>query len=208
MDRESLPQLYRFVVLVSGYGSNLQAMLNACDSGELPGEVVAVIADRPSAYGLERAFKARIPAVYKPKRAMQTRREYDAELAELVKVFRPDWVVLTDWTRLLTMEFLSHFPNRVINLHPALPGTFPGMHAIRRAYEAFLRGQIDQTGVMVHLVVDEGVVNGPVLLQETVPIHPNDSLYMLENRVQAVEQRLLITALKDLCLNGLAGVAV
>ncbi|MCS6910790.1 MAG: phosphoribosylglycinamide formyltransferase [Anaerolineales bacterium] len=208
MSREQLPRLYRFVVLISGHGSNLQAVMNACESGELPGEVVAVIADRPNAYGLERAYKARIPAVYKPKRATQTRREYDAELAELVKVFRPDWVVLAGWMRLLTMEFLNHFPNQVVNLHPALPGQFPGMHAIRRAYEAFLRGQIDQTGVMVHLVVDEGVDNGPVLLQEAVPIHPNDSLHTLENRVHAVEHRLLVAALKDLCFNGLPKLAV
>lgn len=207
MSQEQLPRLYRFVVLVSGYGSNLQAMMNACDSGELPGEVVAVIADRPNAYGLERAYKARIPAVYKPKRATQTRREYDAELADLVKAFRPDWVVLAGWMRLLTMEFLRCFPQQVVNLHPALPGEFPGMHAIRRAYEAFLRGQIDQTGVMVHLVVDEGVDNGPVLLQETVPIHHNDSLYLLENRVHTVEHRLLVAALKDLCLNGLPKLA-
>lgn len=202
MSQDQLPRLYRFVVLVSGYGSNLQAVMNACDSGELPGEVVAVIADRPNAYGLERAYKARIPAVYKPKRATQTRREYDSELADLVQAFRPDWIVLAGWMRLLTAEFLDRFPQQVINLHPALPGEFPGMHAIRRAYEAFLRGQTDQTGVMVHLVLDEGVDSGPVLLQETVPIRHNDSLQTLEHRLHAVEQRLLLATLKDLCLNG------
>lgn len=198
-----LPRIYRFVVLVSGYGSNLQAVINACNVGELPGEVVAVIADRANAYGLERAYKAHLPAVYKPKRPTQTRREYDAELADLVRTFRPDWIVLAGWMRLLTSEFLQNFPQQVVNLHPALPGAFPGINAIRRAYDAFLRGQVDHTGVMVHLVPDEGMDSGPVLAQEVVPIHAQDSLKKLEDRVHKVEHRLLVSTLKQICLHGL-----
>jgi len=94
--------------------------------------------------------------------------------------------------------FLHHFPNRVVNLHPALPGTFPGTHAIQRAYEAFQRGELAQTGVMVHLVPDEGVDVGPVLAQEVVPIHAQDTLEDLEARIHAVEHRLLVQVLLDI----------
>jgi len=191
----------RLVVLISGSGTNLQAIINACQAGHLLAEVVAVISDKPAAMGLTRAHRARIPAIYKPKRNTQTRHEYDAELAQMVQDFAPDWVVLAGWMRLLSMDFLSRFPQRVINLHPALPGAFPGLHAIERAYRAFRRGEISETGVMVHLVPDEGVDNGPVLAQEVVPILPSDSQQDLENRIHAVEHRLLVSTLQALISN-------
>ncbi len=189
----------RLVVLISGFGSNLQALLDASSSGELPAEVVAVISNRPQAYGLERARRAGIPAHVKPKPAPQTRRDYDAELADLVASHRPDWVVLAGWMRILTTAFLDRFPNRVVNLHPALPGAFPGVRAIERAFQAYQRGEIGHTGVMVHLVPDEGVDSGPVLAQETVPIYPEDTLEALEARVHSVEHRLLVITLKTIC---------
>ena len=188
----------RLAVLISGYGSNLQAILDACQSGALPAQVAAVIADKPGAYGLERARLAGVPALARPKPREQERRQYDAGLAELVSAYRPDWVILAGWMRILTQAFLDCFPNRVINLHPALPGTFPGTHAIQRAYEAYRRGEIRHTGVMVHLVPDEGVDSGPVLSQEIVPITPEDSLETLEERVHGVEHALLIRTLKNL----------
>lgn len=191
----------RLVVLISGSGTNLQAIINACQAGQLAAEVVAVISNKPEALGLMRAHHARIPAIYKPKRKTQTRHEYDAELAQMVKEFEPDWVVLAGWMRLLSMGFLSQFPQRIINLHPALPGAFPGTHAIDRAYHAFRRGEITETGVMVHLVPDEGVDNGPVLAQEVVPILPTDSQHDLENRVRMVEHRLLVAVLQSLIPN-------
>jgi formyltetrahydrofolate-dependent phosphoribosylglycinamide formyltransferase len=195
---ESLGSKIRLVVLVSGYGSNLQAILDACARGELPAQVVAVVANRQEAYGLERARRAGIPAVYKPKLKSQDRSQYDAELADLVAAYRPDWVVLAGWMRVLSMAFLERFPNRVVNLHPALPGTFPGTHAIERAYEAFRNGEINHTGVMVHLVPDEGVDAGPVLIQESVPVLAEDTLEKLEARVHRVEHRLLVVALRRL----------
>jgi phosphoribosylglycinamide formyltransferase-1 len=101
---------------------------------------------------------------------------------------------------LFSMAFLRHYPNRVVNLHPALPGTFPGVHGIEEAWEAYRRGEIEHTGVMVHLVPDEGVDNGPVVAQAEVPIHADDTLEALEARVHKVEHRLLIQALfKLLC---------
>jgi formyltetrahydrofolate-dependent phosphoribosylglycinamide formyltransferase len=192
----SQTSLADLVVLISGNGSNLQALLDACASGELPARVTAVISDRGQAFGLERARRAGVPALHKPPTRTQTRRDYDAELADLAAGYRPDWVVLAGWMRVLTSVFLDRFPNRVVNLHPALPGAFPGTHAIARAFEAYHRGEIAHTGVMVHLVPDEGVDSGPVLAQEVVPIRPDDTPETLEARIHATEHRLLVATLK------------
>lgn len=186
----------RLVVLISGNGSNLQAILDACAAGELQAQVVAVISDKADAYGLERARRANVPARVMLKRKVQDRAAYDAELAQAAVAFEPDWVVLAGWMRVLTMAFLGRFPRRVINLHPALPGTFPGTHAIERAFQAYRRREIEATGVMVHLVPDEGVDCGPVLAFETVSILPQDTLDALEARIHAVEHRLLVDTLK------------
>jgi len=188
----------RLVVLISGNGSNLQAILDACSSGELDAAVVAVISNKADVYGLIRAKNAGIEAIHFAKKGDESRNEYDARLAELVIAKQPAYVVLAGWMRILTSSFLNHFPNRVINLHPALPDTFPGTHAIERAYEAYQRGEIQHTGIMVHLVPDEGVDNGPVLATETVPINKDDTLESLEARVHEVEHVLLVNILKKI----------
>lgn len=190
--------LSRLAILISGNGSNLQAVIDACSSGLLSAQVIVVASNKREAYGLERARKAGIPTLIKTLRKEQNRREYDAELAREVAAYSPDWIVLAGWMRILTAEFLNNFPQRVINIHPALPGTFPGTHAIERAFEAFQQGLITETGVMVHLVPDEGVDCGPVLNQESVKIETQDSLETLETRIHQVEHRLLIQTLKKL----------
>lgn len=189
---------HKLVILISGNGSNLQAILDACAASELPAQVVAVVSNKADAYGLERARRANVPAIVQSNPKAQDRRAYDAELADLVAAYQPDWVVLAGWMRVLSSAFLNRFPNRVVNLHPALPSTFPGTHAIQRAYDAYQRGEIKQTGVMVHLVPDEGVDAGPVLAQEVVPIQPDDTLDALETRIHAVEHRLLVHTLRNL----------
>jgi len=186
----------RLVVLISGNGSNLQAILDACASGELDAKVVSVISNKADAYGLTRVKNAGIESVHFAKFENESRSDYDARLAACVSTFLPDYVVLAGWMRILSSAFLSSFPNRVINLHPALPNTFPGTHAIERAYEACQRGEIKRTGVMVHFVPDEGVDTGPVLASEIVPIFAEDTLESLETRVHQTEHKLLIKALK------------
>jgi len=193
----------RMAILVSGFGSNLQAILDAADEGLLPGvDIALAVSNRKEAYGLKRAVEHGVPVVYFPlapySRAGRPRQEYDADLAAILRAFDVAWVVLAGWMHVLSDAFLHHFPSRVVNLHPALPGTFPGTHAIERAYQAYRQGQITHTGVMVHLVPDEGVDVGPVVLQEEVPIHASDSLDDLETRIHAVEHRLLVRALQDL----------
>jgi formyltetrahydrofolate-dependent phosphoribosylglycinamide formyltransferase len=186
----------RLVILISGNGSNLQAILDACADGTLPARVTAVFSNRPEAYGLERARRAGVPAIAFPKREGESRQEYDDRLAEAVAAHAPEYVILAGWMRLLTMAFLGRFPNRVINLHPALPGAFPGTHAIERAYAAWTRGEIDRSGVMVHLVPDEGVDAGPVLGVEEIFFNPGETLETFEARVHEVEHRLLVDTLK------------
>ena len=194
----------RIAVLISGFGSNLQAIIDAVAENKLPGvEIAVVVSNRRAAYGLQRAREAGIPTEYVPLKpyrdAGNPRSEYDADLARLLReTYGAEWVVQVGWMHLFSMGFLSHYPNRVVNLHPALPGPFPGMHAIEQAWEAYERGEIAHTGVIVHLVPDEGVDDGPVIAQAVVPIHADDTLEALEARVHEVEHRLLIEALQGL----------
>ena len=192
----------KLAVLISGNGSNLQAIINAVAAGSLDARIAVVVSNRKAAYGLERARRAHIPDRYfplKPYRdAQRSRAEYDADLAALVNEYTPDWVVLAGWMHILSEAFLGRFPSRVVNLHPALPGQFPGAHAIDDALAAFARGEVEQTGVMVHLVPDARVDEGPVLAEQAVPIRAGDTRETLAERIHAVEHRLLVETLQEL----------
>lgn len=193
----------RIAVLVSGFGSNLQAIIDAVEEGKLPGvEIGLVVSNRRKAFGITRAVRHGIPVAVFPlapyTKGGRPREAYDADLAAIVGSFDVSWVVMAGWMHVLSDAFLTHFPSRVINLHPALPGAFPGTDAIERAYEAFQRGEIERTGVMVHLVPDEGVDTGPVVARELVPLRPEQSLEELEDRIHRVEHRLLVDAIHQL----------
>lgn len=189
----------RLVVLASGNGSNLQAVIDACADGRLPASVAAVVSDRADAHALARAGGAGIPAVHVGRHPGEARADYDARLADVVAGFGPDVVVLAGWMRILTMSFLGWFPGRVVNLHPALPGELPGTGAIVRAWQESRGSGRTTTGVMVHLVPDEDVDAGPVLGTTTVPIHADDTLESLAVRVHHAEHELLVTTLATLC---------
>ncbi len=209
-------------MLVSGGGTNLQAVLDSCGSGHLASdpavEVVAVISNRAEAYGLERARLAEVPAVVVGREG-RDRAPYCEALADVVSSYQPDLVVLAGWMRILTAAFLDQFP--VINLHPALPGTFPGTDAIERAFAqfgetgfqvtgfqetgsqegesldpGFQETELLGSGVMVHWVPDEGVDVGPVIVQEPVLFVENDTLEHFEERMHLVEHRLLIDGIR------------
>lgn len=190
----------RLAVLISGHGSNLQALIDAIQAGELAAQLVVVVSNRREAYGLVRAEQAGIPTLYFPLKpyleAGASREAYDAGLAERVATYRPDLIVLAGWMHILTPAFLDHFPGRVLNLHPALPGQFPGTHAIERAYEAFQQGAIDHTGVMIHWVIPE-IDAGPVIATADVPIYATDRLDDLETRLHAAEHRLLVEVIRE-----------
>lgn len=189
----------RLVVLVSGGGTNLQAILDACADGGIRADVAAVVSDRPDAHALERADLAGVPSVRVTALAGEARADYDARLADVVAGFAPDHVVLAGWMRILTMSFLGWFPERVINLHPALPGELPGTRAIERAWQQSRSGERDHSGVMVHLVPDEGVDDGPVLATRRVPIGPSDSLEEFSERMHHAEHALLVEVLAEIC---------
>lgn len=191
-----------FVVLISGNGSNLQALIDAIRMKALDASIVCVVSNRKAAFGLARAEKAGVPTRYFPLKpyldAGRTRAEYDGDLAALVAAYKPDWVVLAGWMHILCAAFIERFPYRVVNLHPALPGKFPGAHAIEEAFAAFQRGEIKQTGCMVHLVPDEAVDAGPVIGVAEVPIYRMDTLEMLTNRMHQAEHKLLVQSLQRL----------
>ena len=186
----------RIIVLISGSGSNLQALINA----KLP--ILLVVSNRKDAYGLLRAKEAGIPTMYIPLKpytdAGKSRAEYDADLAATLLPYQPDLIVLAGWMHIFSPAFLDQFPGKVINLHPALPGQFPGTHAIQRAYEAFQRDEIEVSGCMVHHVIPE-VDAGAVIGQAVVPFIPEEPLAEYEHRLHAAEHQLLVAAVR-LCL--------
>ena len=189
----------RLAVFISGNGSNLQALIDAINADALAAAIVVVVSNRREAHGLVRAEQAHIPTLYFPLNvyleAGHSREAYDADLAEMVRAYHPDLIVLAGWMHLLSPAFLNQFPQKVINLHPALPGQFAGTQAVERAYLAFQRGEIEQTGVMVHWVIPE-VDAGPVVATAIVPIQADDSLADLQARVHVAEHWLLVEAVR------------
>ncbi len=177
----------RVGVLVSGEGSNLQALL---DEG-LP--VAAVAASTPAARGLERARAAGVPAEAFPLDRYATRDERDTAMADWLVAHGVELVVCAGYMQLLRPCFLERFPKRVVNVHPALLPAFPGAHAVEDA----LAAGVAETGATVHLV-DEGVDTGPVLRQEPVPVVPGDTVETLHARIRAVEHRLLPAVVREL----------
>ena len=190
----------RLVVFISGNGSNLQAILDATASGTLNAQVVLVVSNRISAYGLKRAENAGVPTIYFPfkpyREAGKPREAYDADLAGRIAAYQPDLIVLAGWMHVLSPAFINHYPGKIINLHPALPNTFPGTDAIERAFEAHQRGEISQSGCMMHHVVPE-VDAGPVIAQTVVPFQDGDTLETYEVRIHEAEHLLIVKAIRD-----------
>ena len=172
-------------VLCSGNGSNLQAILDACRTRKLKARVAAVLSDNATARALERARSAGVPSIHIDRSAFPSREAYDQALVDALKPYRPSLVCLAGYMRIVSKVFLQAFPNRVINIHPALLPAFPGAHGVRDA----LAWGAKVTGVTVHLV-DEKVDHGAILLQEPVRIEEGESEAHLLKRVHAVEHEL------------------
>jgi formyltetrahydrofolate-dependent phosphoribosylglycinamide formyltransferase len=188
----------RLVVLISGSGTNLQAIIDAIKAKHLKAEIVAVVSNRKAAFGLIRAEQAGIESFYFPLKAYtdagKSREDYDADLAEKLKTYKPDLIVLAGWMHIVSPVFLDAFPNRVINLHPALPNEFAGANAIERAYAAAQKGEIRRSGIMVHYVIPE-VDAGEVIIQAEVPILATDLLEDFANRMHVTEHKLIVQAI-------------
>lgn len=175
----------RIVVLVSGSGSNMVALAEACAAGEVPGEVAAVAADRACG-GLDRAGERGIPTELVAFGDYVDREAWSLALRDAVARHEPDLVVSAGFMRIVSPVFVDAFTGRIINLHPALLPAFPGAHAVRDALAFGVR----VTGTTVHFV-DYEVDHGPILLQEPVAVEPADTEATLHERIKAVEHRLL-----------------
>ncbi|MFP5016712.1 phosphoribosylglycinamide formyltransferase [Paenarthrobacter ureafaciens] len=181
----------RIVVLVSGTGSNLQAVIDAVKSGELDVEIAAVGADRPD--GVERSDEAGIETFVVNFNSFETREEWDAALRDKVLSYKPDVVVSSGFMRIVSADFIDAFDGKYVNTHPALLPSFPGAHGVR---DAMAYG-VKVTGCTVHWA-DAGVDTGPIIAQEAVVIQPDDTEETLHERIKVVERRLLVQTLADL----------
>ncbi|HHR1443971.1 TPA: phosphoribosylglycinamide formyltransferase [Klebsiella aerogenes] len=170
------------VVLISGNGSNLQAIIDACARKQINGTLRAVFSNKAEAFGLERAREAGIPAFALSPKAFDSREAFDRELMQQIDVFQPDLVVLAGYMRILNPAFVGHYQGRLLNIHPSLLPKYPGLHTHRQALE---NGD-EEHGTSVHFVTDE-LDGGPVILQARVPVFPEDSEYDVTARVQAQE---------------------
>lgn len=179
-------------MLISGGGSNLRALLEACRDAEYPAHVVAVGADR-TADGLAHAEEFGIPSFTVPFSSFDSREAWGDELLAAVQQWQPDLVVLSGLMRLLPPRVVDAFAPRLINTHPAYLPEFPGAHGVRDA----LAAGATQTGASV-IVVDTGVDTGPILAQERVPVQPDDTEHRLHERIKPVERRLLIDVVRGI----------
>jgi phosphoribosylglycinamide formyltransferase 1 len=189
-----LPAPARVVVLVSGSGTLMQALLDADD---LPVEIVAVGADRGDIEGLKRAERAGVESFVVKLRDHADRAAWDVALTEAVAAHEPDLVVSAGFMKILGPAFLGRFGGRMINTHPALLPAFPGAHGVRDA----LAYGVGVTGSTVHLV-DAGVDTGPILAQEAVVVEPDDDEASLHERIKVVERRLLVDVVARLVREG------
>jgi len=175
----------RLVVLISGRGSNLQALLDQSASGELSAEVAAVISNQHGVYGLERARQAGVPALELDHRRFADRPGFEAVLIELIDRYSPDLVILAGFMRVLTAGFTEHYRGRLLNIHPSLLPKFRGLHTHERAIAA---GEIEH-GATIHFVTAE-LDGGPLIVQARVPVLPDDDPDRLAARVLEQEHRL------------------
>ena len=184
--------MLRLVVLISGGGSNLRALLEASEDAEFPARVVAIGADR-DADGLAHAEEFGIPSFVVPFGVYPTREEWGAALLEQVRQWDADLVILSGLMRLLPPAFVHALTPNLLNTHPAYLPEFPGAHAVRDAIAA----GATQTGASV-IVVDDGVDTGPIVVQERVPVHDGDTEGALHDRIKLVERELLVRVVLDI----------
>ncbi|TAK40174.1 MAG: phosphoribosylglycinamide formyltransferase [Lysobacteraceae bacterium] len=184
-----MPTLPRLAVLVSGRGSNLQAILDAIDAGSLDAEVVGVFSNRPRAQALQRVHASLRWS--RDARDYARREDFDAELAEAVAASRPDWVVCAGYLRILGDAFIERFRGRLLNIHPSLLPLYRGLRTHERALEAGDR----EHGASVHFMVPE-LDAGAVVAQARVPVLPGDDAHALQSRVLEVEHPLLLATLR------------
>lgn len=182
------------VVLISGSGTNLQAIIDACSDNKIDGTVTAVISNKSGVYGLERAKNSDIPSHVLSHKEFDSRELYDQALVNLIDEYQPDVVVLAGFMRILTANFVSHYAGKLINIHPSLLPKYQGLDTHQRAIDAG-----DEThGCSVHFVTEE-LDGGPVILQAKVPIFEDDDVDSLSQRVHVQEHLIYPMVVKWMC---------
>lgn len=181
-------------VLASGVGSNLEAILEAVERGEVAGQVVLVISDQGEAAALEKARERQIKALFINPKNYNSREEYDQALFDQLKKTQVDLVVLAGFMRLLSTHFIRSFPLQIMNIHPSLLPAFPGLDGVEQAFNYGVK----VTGCTVHFV-DEDLDSGPIILQEAVPVIQNETIKTLQQRIHAAEHRLYPIAIDLFC---------
>ncbi len=184
----------RFAVLISGNGSNLQALIDACQAGRIQGELVGVVSNRADAFGLERAKAAGIATQVLSNQAFADRESYDAALIQALESWKPDLLVMAGFMRILTPGFVQHFAGRMLNIHPSLLPKYQGVKTHARAIAA---GDTVH-GASVHFVTEE-LDGGPVVLQARVPIFPDDDEVTLAERVLSQEHQIYPLVINWFC---------
>ncbi|HDT3624231.1 TPA: phosphoribosylglycinamide formyltransferase [Morganella morganii subsp. morganii] len=175
----------RLVVLISGSGSNLQALIDACNSKALNAEIVAVFSNKAGAYGLLRAQQTGIPALSLSPAEFSSRDAFDAALQVQIDEYQPDLIILAGYMRILTPAFVRHYHGKMLNIHPSLLPKYPGLHTHRKALE---NGDAEH-GTSVHFVTEE-LDGGPVILQARIAVLPDDTEDTLTARIQQEEHRI------------------
>lgn len=173
------------VVLISGNGSNLQAIIDACRANKITGNVVAVLSNKADAYGLKRAKLADIPAYFIDPALYNDRTDYDKALIEQIDAYQPDIVVLAGFMRILSPDFVTHYQHKLLNIHPSLLPKYPGLHTHRQV----LANKDSFHGVTVHFVTEE-LDGGPMIIQARIPVLPDDTEQSLQARIQIEEYRI------------------
>lgn len=181
----------RIGVLVSGSGTNLQAIIDRIESGEIHAEVACVISNKADAYALTRAARHGIPVVVHENHRFSKRQEYDAEMVAILKSYNVDLVILAGFMRILTDVMVNAFPHAIMNIHPALLPAFPGLHAQQQALDYGVR----YSGCTVHFV-DTGTDTGPIIMQTVVPVEQDDTEETLSARIQKAEHQTFAAAIK------------
>lgn len=189
----------RLVVLISGGGTNLQALIDAINAGVLEAEICLVVSNRKDAYGLERAKNAKLETLYAPLKpyrdAGRSREEYDSDLASSIAKFKPDLIVCAGWMHIDSGALIEKFQGQIINLHPALPGEFDGLNSIARAWDAHKSLGLERTGVMIHWIIPE-VDAGEVIISREIEFLENDTLDSFEARLHSVEHQLIVEGVR------------
>jgi phosphoribosylglycinamide formyltransferase 1 len=181
----------RLGVLVSGNGTNLQAIIDRIESGDIGAEIACVISNKADAYALTRAARHRIPVVVHENSGFTGRRAYDAATVDILRSYSVDLVILAGFMRILTDVMVNAFPNAIMNIHPALLPSFQGLHAQQQALDYGVR----YSGCTVHFV-DCGTDTGPIILQSVVPVEQDDTEETLSARIQKAEHQTFAEAIK------------